>query len=120
MTRRLLAKLLPFLAVVPLTAKPELASGAEILGSFDAQDWARHFVAHVKVNPSIAADEETMMTWFANALMRGYDEHASRQVANSKKPTIEELEAILNQPDCAVHVMPNGEVRAEVAPIALR
>jgi ADP-ribosylglycohydrolase len=55
-------------------AVPPLASGAEILRSFDARDWARHFVAHVRQNPGIATDEETMATWFANALMRGYDE----------------------------------------------
>lgn len=44
------------------------------LPSFDARDWAKAFC---KLNPSM--DEETMITWFANALMRGYDECASRQ-----------------------------------------
>ncbi len=52
----------------------DLPSGAEILKSFDARDWAKAFVAHVKQIPTIATDEETMVTWFANALMRGYDE----------------------------------------------
>jgi len=42
--------------------------------SFDARDWARMFVGLVQHNPAIATDEETMTTWFANALMRGYDE----------------------------------------------
>lgn len=46
--------------------------------SFDAQDWARAFVERVRENPSIATDEATMLGWFANALMRGYDEHARR------------------------------------------
>ncbi len=53
---------------------PRLASGAEILKSFDARDWARHFVAHVKAYPGIPLDEETMTGWFANAIMRGWDE----------------------------------------------
>jgi hypothetical protein len=37
--------------------------------SFDARDWAKAFC---KVFP--ATDEETAVTWFASALMRGYDE----------------------------------------------
>lgn len=43
------------------------------LPSFDAQDWAKAFC---KLNPSM--DEGLMLTWFANALMRGFDEHAAR------------------------------------------
>lgn len=50
-------------------------SGSDILASFDARDWARAFVEHARQNPSIATDEGTMIAWFANALMRGYDEH---------------------------------------------
>ena len=46
--------------------------------SFDAAVWAKAFVEHVNRNPSIATDEGTMIGWFANALMRGYDEHARR------------------------------------------
>jgi hypothetical protein len=43
------------------------------LPSFDAQDWAKAFC---KLYPSM--DEEVMTGWFANALMRGYDENANR------------------------------------------
>ena len=39
------------------------------LPSFDARDWAKAFC---KLFPD--SDEELMVTWFANALMRGYDE----------------------------------------------
>jgi hypothetical protein len=46
------------------------------LPSFDAVDWAKAFC---KLNPQM--DEELMITWFANALMRGYDEHAARTLA---------------------------------------
>jgi hypothetical protein len=45
------------------------------LPSFDARDWAAAFC---KLNPSI--DEDLMLAWFANALMRGYDEHAARSI----------------------------------------
>ena len=43
------------------------------LSSFDARDWAEAFC---KLNPGV--DEGLMIAWFANALMRGYDEHAAR------------------------------------------
>ena len=45
------------------------------LKSFDACVWAKSFIEHVNENPSIAMDEATMTTWFANAIMRGYDEY---------------------------------------------
>jgi hypothetical protein len=43
------------------------------LPSFDARDWAEAFC---KLNPQM--DEGTMLAWFANALMRGFDEGKSR------------------------------------------
>lgn len=46
----------------------------ELYKSFDAEVWAKEFVRHVKDNPAIATDEGCMISWFANALMRGYDE----------------------------------------------
>jgi len=46
------------------------------LPSFDARDWAKAFCVARKKH-GWDADEEIMTTWFANALMRGYDEHAS-------------------------------------------
>lgn len=41
--------------------------------SFDANDWAKAFVLQ---NPDV--DFEVARAWFACALMRGFDEHASR------------------------------------------
>lgn len=43
--------------------------------SFDAQVWAKAFVELVKEKPEIASDEGTIIGWFANALMRGYDQY---------------------------------------------
>lgn len=59
------------------------------LPSFDARDWAAAFCKRFKVTRRTAGwreavfaapveDEDLMVTWFANALMRGYDEHAAR------------------------------------------
>lgn len=39
------------------------------LPSFDAEDWAKAFC---KRNPGVA--EDIMISWFSNALMRGYDQ----------------------------------------------
>lgn len=47
------------------------------LQSFDHVDWASAFME--RVNAGITVDEAFMRVWFANALMRGYDEHAQRK-----------------------------------------
>jgi hypothetical protein len=53
------------------------------LPSFDAQDWSKAFckiaTAQGYTNDRGEPVDEAWMTgWFANALMRGYDEHAAR------------------------------------------
>jgi len=49
------------------------------LPSFDAQDWAKAFIKAATENKWLdKIDEEIMVTWFANALMRGYDEGTAR------------------------------------------
>lgn len=47
------------------------------LPSFDAQDWAKAFMKIV-ANGAVV-DEAWMTTWFANALMRGYDQRTSEE-----------------------------------------
>lgn len=44
-----------------------------LVGEFDAQVWAKEFVKIVKEKPEIATDEGTMISWFASAIMAGYD-----------------------------------------------
>ena len=44
------------------------------LPSFDARDWAEAFC---KIHP--APDFDTMVGWFANALMRGYDQPRGKE-----------------------------------------
>ena len=51
------------------------------LPSFDARDWAKAFC---KINPQI--DEDIMLGWFANALMRGFDEARARAAQSVEKP----------------------------------
>lgn len=58
-----------------------LANGqGDFTESFDARPWAREFVKSVRERPEIATDEDTMIGWFANAIMRGYDESPGRDL----------------------------------------
>lgn len=42
--------------------------------SFDARDWASEWLEVIKNYPGVPTDEGTMVGWFANALMCGFDE----------------------------------------------
>jgi hypothetical protein len=59
------------------SGKPDSERPDWPLPSFDAQDWAAAFCKIAKAK-GLDIDEEWMVTWFANALMRGFDEHAAR------------------------------------------
>lgn len=67
----------PMALAARLGFRNEPPSATDILKSFDARDWARHFMEHYRANPAIV-EEECMTTWFACALMRGYDERSHR------------------------------------------
>jgi hypothetical protein len=49
-----------------------------LAGEFDARKWAATFVATVRQTPEVATDVDTMVAWFASAIMAGYD-HARTQ-----------------------------------------
>lgn len=63
----------------------EPANPVAPLDSFDARDWAKEFMRGNNglsgpfQSSRVSVDEETMVGWFANALMRGYDERRSRE-----------------------------------------
>jgi hypothetical protein len=44
-----------------------------LVGEFDAEVWAAAFVGATARTPEIAHDAETILTWFATAIMAGYD-----------------------------------------------
>lgn len=81
--------------------------------SFDAQVWAHAFVQIYRANPTIANDEGTMAGWFANALMRGFDEHARRgERGNLVDPSWdieEELRKVARAQALNGGIDPNGE-----------
>jgi hypothetical protein len=39
----------------------------------DARIWAKEWLKTIKKHPEIPKDEGTMIGWFANSLMAGYD-----------------------------------------------
>jgi hypothetical protein len=88
--------------------------------SFDAMVWAKAFVQHVRVKPSIATDESTMLAWFANAIMRGYDEHAKQVRAGAEPParepwTLDEMAVYVRE--MADH-LPRGPMQRNALEIA--
>lgn len=46
-----------------------------MVGEFDAYRWADFWLQTLAEYPDIATDRDTMMGWFANAIMAGYDHH---------------------------------------------
>lgn len=71
--------------VAPKTSGEMSSKTSSPLGSFDARVWAKEFMrcnnglSGPFVSSHVRVDEETMVGWFANALMRGYDERRSRE-----------------------------------------
>ena len=73
----------------PETPAGQAVRSTPLLGSdglpwpqtFDGQTWAKEFIRHVQERPEIATDEGTMIGWFANAIMVGYDR--ARQEPNA-------------------------------------
>jgi hypothetical protein len=63
----------------PVTVNPDEddallgADGLPWPKTFDGQTWAKEFVRRFQKHPQIATDEATMIGWFANAIMVGFD-----------------------------------------------
>lgn len=59
-------------------------SDSRLPGSIDARVWAEEFCKVREIHPFIPCDEEYMVTWFANAIMAGWDESGSRKSKEEK------------------------------------
>jgi len=55
---------------------------SKVPASFDAQDWADEFNIMLVKKGEQPYDPEHLMTWFANALMRGFDEGRKVEVSD--------------------------------------
>jgi hypothetical protein len=64
-------------------------SKVNLVGEFDASKWAKEFVRTVKENPAIATDESTMIGWFANAIMAGYDKDKQERESAAREAVVE-------------------------------
>lgn len=45
----------------------------DLIGEIDARVWTKRWLQIISENPSIPTDEGTMIGWFSNVLMAGYD-----------------------------------------------
>jgi len=103
-----------------VTAASEILPEWQLTGTFDAKVWARQFMLITAANPAVASDEETMLGWFANAIMSGYD-HAKREDV----PVSAELDhsAALVRRECAEEIRNEAdkvESRTDADPARLR
>jgi hypothetical protein len=65
---------------LPFLDKEMLNGLLSIPHSTDARVWAKDWLNTIKEHPTIPTDEGTMIGWFSNAIMAGYDE-AQRRLA---------------------------------------
>ena len=75
-----------------------------LIGEFDARVWAKEFVRiFTKTRLGRAGiDEQSMIEWFANAIMAGYDHHRWNDekkecLATLNLPEIKELESLAEE-----------------------
>ena len=76
----------------------EVIPDDDIYRSPDPRLWAEAFVGYIIANPAIASDVDCMTTWFASAMMRGYDD--ARQTAPTTGDGVVALEATPEQSPC--------------------
>lgn len=70
------------MGIRPMNPRPQLSNHSAftlVPGSFDARVWARAFFEAAGPG-QVCLSEEDAVTWFANALMRGFDEAESRRL----------------------------------------
>ena len=53
--------------------------------TMDGQVWATTWMQYVTKNPAIAQDKETMLGWFCNSIMAGYDAAQRRWEARARE-----------------------------------
>lgn len=69
-------------------------------GEFDAEVWTEEWLKIIKENSSIPTDKGTMIGWFANAIMAGYD-RAYQEMEEKQKITGKCI-GIVERPDLII------------------
>ncbi len=59
--------------------KIEEAKKVNLHGTMDAVIWTQEWLKTIKIHPDIPTDEGTMIGWFANAIMAGYDHGIAKE-----------------------------------------
>ena len=75
--------------------KGEIMEDNKLCGEFSAKVWAEEFVRSVKIKPEIATDEGTMLGWFANAIMAGYDKANQEKSGSIEKVGVEDKRTLI-------------------------
>jgi hypothetical protein len=64
----------------------------DLIGVTDAEVWATKWLEVITENPSIPTDKGTMIGWFANAIMAGYDQGVR---AEQRRNILEKLRELI-------------------------
>ena len=64
----------------PISGEVALRNVVNLHDEFDAWVWAKEFCRIYESDPDLNITEDWMATWFANAIMAGYD-HAKREAS---------------------------------------
>lgn len=67
---------------------------SNLIGEFDAEVWANQWLEVIAENPTIPTDKGTMIGWFANAIMAGYDKGRRDE---QKRDVVEKIREIIFQ-----------------------
>jgi len=63
----------------------------DLVQETSAEKWAHEFVKVAEIRPDIPHDEGTMVCWFANAIMAGYDEGVKNERSRGVVSIIREI-----------------------------
>ncbi len=84
----------------------------------DAYIWSEEFVKLIQSNPAIASDKEVMQSWFANAIMSGYDlarkEQIQQEVITQSVDKILKIEAKIEAILLGINIIRKYEIKASI------
>lgn len=93
----------------------------DLTGEMDAEVWTRHWLDIISSNPHIPTDKDTMIGWFANAIMAGYDQgrrfEQRRDIIEKLREIIFQAAGAATQPlleDHPDYIFPSDRVAAAV------
>jgi hypothetical protein len=99
----------------------------DLIGEMDAQVWVNHWMEAIAEHPKIPTDEETMLGWFANAIMAGFDrailQEQSRSIVDKLREIIYQAAGAATQPlmqDHPHYVFPAERVHDAIEEVCIQ